>query len=148
MGRPQPHKWKPSNPDKYAGDPDNIWVRSSWELKLLRYLDSSPQVIKYSSEEIVIPYMNPLDNRIHRYFPDAYAEVQTKDGTIKKFLIEVKPHAQTIPPVKPKRQSQRYIQESVTYVINSSKWKQAEKFCQEHGWHFLIMDEYTLQIKR
>jgi hypothetical protein len=61
-------RFKPMNPQKYKGDPSNIIYRSSWELKLLQYLDKHPQIDWYASEELVIPYMSPIDGRMHRYF--------------------------------------------------------------------------------
>ena len=62
--------FKPKNPQKYRGDPTNIIYRSSFELKLMVYLDQHPEVISWGSEEIIIPYKSPIDNRYHRYFVD------------------------------------------------------------------------------
>ena len=54
------------------------------------FLDINPSIIKWSSEEIVIPYISPLDNQKHRYFPDFYMEVKQSDNQVKKFLVEIK----------------------------------------------------------
>ena len=54
-------KFRPRNPSKYAGDPTNIIYRSHWELKLMSYLDKHTHVMKWSSEEVVIPYKSPID---------------------------------------------------------------------------------------
>ena len=62
--------FKPKNPKKYKGDPTNIIYRSSWECKLMIRLDEDPNVISWGSEEIIIPYRSPIDNKIHRYFVD------------------------------------------------------------------------------
>ena len=85
------------------GDPKNIIYRSSWECKVMYWLDKNPDVVSWGSEELIIPYKSPLDNRIHRYFPDFVVKVRNKDGNLKTTLIEVKPKKQTIEPEKKKR---------------------------------------------
>ena len=72
-------KFRPRNPSKYLGDPLNIIYRSHWELKLMSYLDRHPHVMKWASEEVIIPYKSPIDGRMHRYFPDFYVEQINKD---------------------------------------------------------------------
>lgn len=143
-------KFKPKNPQKYKGDPTNIIYRSGWELKLFAYLDSHPNVIKWGSEELIIPYRSPIDGRWHRYFPDVYVEQINTEGKKQIMLIEVKPEAQTIPPnqtakLTPKgKVSKRYLNEVMTYGVNDAKWKAAQEFCADRGWTFLIMTEKHL----
>lgn len=132
--------FKPQNPQKYAGNSDNIVYRSGWEKKVFSWLDLHPDVIYWASEELSIPYFNPVDQKNHRYFPDVIFKVKQKNGSIKVFMIEIKPDRQTKPPVK-KRKTQTFINESITYAINQSKWKAADKFCQEHGWIFKVITE-------
>ena len=60
----------PKNTEKYKGDFSNIVYRSSWELKFMHWADESKNVLEWSSEELVIPYLSPLDNKMHRYFVD------------------------------------------------------------------------------
>jgi 4-hydroxyphenylpyruvate dioxygenase-like putative hemolysin len=60
-------------------------------------------------------------------------------------MIEVKPERETKPPVQ-KRKTKRYIQESVTYIVNQSKWKAATEFCKDHGWEFKVVTEKDLGI--
>ena len=91
-------KYKPRCPYKYKGDPTNIIYRSLWELKFKKYCDTTPSILKWSSEEIAIPYKSPVDNRVHRYFPDFYVKVRESSGKIVHKLIEVKPSKQTVPP--------------------------------------------------
>ena len=43
--------------------------------------DLNPDVLKWGSEETVIPYVSPLDNKIHRYFVDFYIQVRTQERT-------------------------------------------------------------------
>jgi len=139
--------FKPKNPGKYKGNPTNIIYRSSWELKLMSYLDTHQDVIQWSSEEFCIPYRSPVDNRIHRYFPDFYVKKKNKDGVVEVVVIEVKPMAQTKEPKKPSKVTKRYINEVYTWGINSAKWKAAKEFCEDRKWSFQIFTEKELQIK-
>jgi hypothetical protein len=138
-------RFNPRYPAKYNGDPNNVIYRSLWELRVMQYLDVHPGIIWWASEELVIPYYNPIDNKKHRYFPDFVAKMQTKDGTIKTVVIEVKPEKQTKMPVQ-KRKTKKYLEESATYLINQSKWKAATEFCKDHGWEFKILTEKDLGI--
>jgi len=139
--------FKPKNPHKYRGDPTNIIYRSGWELKFMLYVDSHPEIIEWGSEEFSIPYRSPIDNRIHRYFPDFYIKKKTKDGKNQTLVIEIKPLKQTIEPQKQNKRTKRYINEVMTWGINSSKWHAAEQFCKERNWQFLILTEKELNIK-
>ena len=145
MSRPKPVKWKPKNPEKYSGNIDDIWARSSWEKRVMDWLDQSESVVYWSSEELAIKYYNPIDNKIHRYFPDFIVKVKKKDGTVMTHVLEVKPEYQTKQPVR-KRKTQKFINEYVTYTINQSKWKAATEFCKDRGWQFRILTEKNLGI--
>jgi hypothetical protein len=140
-------KFKPINPHKYEGNPMNIIFRSSWELKFLRWCDSNQSIIKYSSEEIVVPYLCPTDNRWHRYFPDAKIVIKDKLGNIITYLVEIKPFAQTKPPVIPKKKTKRYINEVMTWGKNEAKWKFCDKYAKERGWQFMVITEHDLYGK-
>lgn len=139
--------FKPKNPKKYKGDASNIIYRSSWELKLMIYLDSHPSVLQWSSEEIVIPYRSPLDGRVHRYFPDFYVKKVNGEGKVESAIIEVKPLSQSVPPKVQSKPTRRYIKEVATYGINQAKWKAAKEFCEERSWKFVVMTERELGIK-
>jgi hypothetical protein len=138
-------RFTPKNPKKYAGDSSNIVYRSLWELKVMKYLDENSNVIYWASEELVIPYVSPVDNRVHRYFPDFVVKTLNKEGKETTLVLEVKPEKQTRPPSQ-KRKTKQFIQESITYAINEAKWKAAELFCLEHGWKFKIITEKELGI--
>jgi len=142
--------FQPKNIGKYRGNFQNIIYRSGWELKLMMHLDSHPEVVEWSSEEIIIPYRSPLDGRIHRYFPDFYVKKRV-NGVIESLLIEVKPAAQVKQPVinesKGKKPSRRYIKEVTTYAVNQAKWKAATEYCKDRKWKFMIMTEKELGIK-
>jgi hypothetical protein len=139
------------NPKKYKGDASNIIYRSRWELKLMAHLDMHPDVIEWSSEEIVIPYRSPIDGKRHRYFVDFYVKKRNANGVIESVLIEVKPLAQTKPPdvthvLNKQKPTRRYINEVMTWGINSAKWQAAEEYCKDRGWKFVIMTEKELGI--
>lgn len=139
--------FKPNNPQKYKGNPTNITYRSRWELILMQKFDAHPDVLEWSSEEIIIPYISPIDNRMHRYFPDFYIKRKGIDGKIDCMLIEVKPFNQTKPPTILKKPTRRYITEVQQYGINTSKWKYAEAYCADRGWKFVIITEKDLDLK-
>lgn len=133
--------FKPKNPQKYKGDPTNIAYRSAWELRLMLYFDLQPAIIWWSSEEKVIPYRSPIDNRIHRYFPDFIINKKDINGKIETIMIEVKPKAQTLEPIRKEKTSKRYLNEVMTYGVNQAKWDAAENYCKDRGWKFMIFTE-------
>lgn len=135
----------PKNPKKYAGDANNIIWRSTWEFRVMKWLDESDNVLLWSSEELVIRYYNPIDNKIHRYFPDFVVKVKKRDNLVMTYVLEVKPEYQTKQPVR-RRKTQKFINESVTYIINQSKWKAATEFCKDRGWEFKVLTEHDLGI--
>jgi hypothetical protein len=135
----------PKNQNKYRGDPRNIIYRSTWELRVMKYFDDNPNIIWWSSEELIIRYRSPIDQKIHRYFPDFVAKIKKKDGSEKTVVIEVKPFKQTQKPVQ-KRKTKRFIEESVTYAINQEKWRAADGFCKDNGWEFMILTEKELGL--
>lgn len=140
-------KFRPNHPAKYLGDPANVIYRSLWELKFMRYLDSHPNVIKWGSEELIIPYRSPIDNRIHRYFPDFIIHQKSENGLVECTVVEIKPKDQTKPPEPQQKRTKRYINEVYRWGINSSKWKAAEQYCKERGWKFIILTEKELDIR-
>jgi hypothetical protein len=140
-------RYSPKNPGKYKGDPTGIIYRSLWERKLMVYLDENKSIIQWSSEEIAIPYISPLDNRYHRYFPDFYIKAIDKNGNIVEQLLEVKPKKETTEPTKKKRITKQYITEVTTWGKNQAKWKAAEEYCLDRGWQFKLITEKELGIK-
>jgi hypothetical protein len=139
--------FKPKNPQKYKGDPTNIIYRSGWELKFMLYVDSHPEILEWGSEEFSIPYRSPIDGKIHRYYPDFYLKKKSKDGKLQTLVVEIKPLKQTVEPQKQSKKTKRYINEVMTWGINSSKWKAAQDFCKDRNWQFLILTEKELNIK-
>jgi hypothetical protein len=132
--------YKPINPQKYKGC-DVIIFRSQWEYRFMRWLDLSPNVIEWISEQPLIPYINPNTNTVWQYHPDFLINVKTKTGT-KIQLIEIKPYKQTIPPtITEGKRRTTILKEAQTWAQNNEKWKAAKLYCDHRGWEFKILTE-------
>lgn len=107
----------------------------------MKWCDLNENIIEWGSEELSIPYKSPVDNRIHRYFPDFYLKLNNK-----KYLIEIKPSRFTQEPKVPKRKTKRFIEEVKQYGNNIAKWESATEFCLDNGWEFKIITEKELGI--
>lgn len=142
----QQRRYVPVHPEKYEGDPTNIVMRSSWETKFALWCDHNPSVLKWSSEETVIPYICPTDNRRHRYFLDFKIKVKTKDG-VKTYLVEIKPDKFTRPP-EGQRRTKRYLAEVMQYGKNQAKWSAAREYAKDRGYQFVVITEKELGITR
>jgi hypothetical protein len=110
------------------------------------YLDSHENVLNWSSEEVIVPYRSPIDNKVHRYFPDFYIKTLSREGKIKKYLVEVKPLYQVVGPQVQQRKTKKYINEVMTYAVNQAKWKAAKEFCSDQLWEFIILTEKELKV--
>jgi hypothetical protein len=139
-------QFKPSNPQKYVGDYKNIIYRSSWEARVMNWLDKNPSIVSWSSEEVVVPYISPVDGRWHRYFPDFVVKVKDKNGTLKTMMLEVKPKKQTQEPIIQRRVTKRYITEVATWGVNQAKWKAATEYCLDRNWEFKLITEDHLGL--
>lgn len=134
-------RYKIKNPEKYNGNADNVVYRSAWELRFMNYCDNHPDILKWSSEEIVIRYFSPVDQKIHRYFMDFWIRAKTESGGIKDYLIEVKPKKYTQPPQQRKRKTKKYVEEIAQYKINEAKWNAAQEYAENKGMEFKILTE-------
>jgi hypothetical protein len=138
--------YKPSFPQKYIGDYRNIVYRSLWERKFMVYCDTNENILKWSSEEIWVPYISPLDNRCHKYFPDFYIKYKDSKQNIKESLIEVKPKRQVEGPNPKKKVTQKQMYEIKEFAKNQAKWKAAKEFCEDRRWSFQILTEDNLGV--
>lgn len=138
-------KFVPMNKEKYRGNWDKITYRSSWEKYCMELFDRNPEIIRWSSEEVVIPYFSEADGKQRRYFMDFYVKFKNGD----EYLFEVKPDKETKKPVAPSTMTvaakKRFMNEIYTYSVNVSKWKAAHKLCLRKGWGFKIITETTLR---
>lgn len=131
------HLYKPINPTKYIGNSSRIYYRSSWEKKFMQFLELSPKIKRWASEEIVIAYFLESDKKWHRYYPDFFVEFQTEH----KFIIEIKPFSQRL--IIPGKRIPRAQQ--LKFLQNQTKWLFANNFAKENGMIFLVFDEYDLR---
>jgi hypothetical protein len=139
-------KWRqgiftPNNPDKFIGN--KAIYRSGLELKFFRFCDNNPNVKKWGSENVVVPYISPLDRRAHRYFVDNYIEI-LEGNNLKKYLVEIKPSKQTKPPTTKYRKRRHLLYEQRAYVINQAKWEAARTYSKKIGCDFIILTEKEL----
>ena len=141
-------RFHPQNPQKYKGDVNNIIYRSSWELKFMQWCDRNENIMEYGSEEFWIPYVSPVDNRVHRYFPDFIIKVKESNEEIKTYVIEVKPKRQTAPPKQKSRVTKSYLYEVQTYAVNQSKWNAADEWCKDRRLEFKVITEQELFGKK
>ena len=139
-------RFSPKNTNKYLGDPTKIFYRSLWERRVMVYLDEAPTVIGWSNEEIVIPYRSPVDERLHRYFPDFFVKVKNKQGVVESMILEVKPKSQSQPPEKRSKITRKYINEVMTWGVNEAKWKAATEYCKDRQWSFKVITEDHLGL--
>jgi hypothetical protein len=139
-------KYKPTNIEKYKGDHRNIIYRSLWERKFMVYCDSNEKILEWGSEELVIPYKSPLDNKWHRYFPDFYIKYVDNQGNVRRSIIEIKPKRFCEAPKIQSRKSKKYIYEVTEYAKNQAKWKAAKEYCEDRRYEFKILTEDHLRV--
>jgi hypothetical protein len=140
-------KFRPQNPKKYGGDPTNIVYRSSYELKFMQYCDLTESVNTWKSEEFFIPYISPIDNKVHRYFPDFFVKYKDKNGNNRTLVVEIKPQKDLKEPdTNPKRKTKSWAYQVKTWAVNQAKWKAAKEWCADRKYEFRILTEKELGI--
>ena len=112
----------------------------------MKWCDGNTSVIEWGSETVIIPYLSPVDNRVHRYFVDFYIKVRNSNNVVQKYLIEIKPEKFTKPPEIPVKKTKKFIDEVYQYGINQAKWKAAFEFCQDRKMKFMILTEKDLGL--
>lgn len=134
--------YKPTYKEKCVNK-EPVVYRSMLECRAMRFFDNSPNVLKWGSETVIIPYKKM--DRMARYFVDIYAEMKIGEE-VKKFLIEIKPFSQTQKPIPNNRKKKSTIlYESLQWAINSAKWEAAEKFAKLKGMTFLVITEKNIE---
>lgn len=136
--------YNPINKEKYKGTLPIIY-RSGLELKYLKWCDKNSNVISFGSESVILPYISPKDGKVHRYYVDLVLQLKTNDG-IKKYLVEVKPSSQIIPPIVNNRKKRSTIlYESIAWRTNNMKWESARKWCTKNGYNFVLLTEKDIK---
>jgi len=142
-------RYHPKNPDKYRGDYNDIVYRSSWERTFMKWCDLTENVKNWSSEEMFVPYRDPIQKKTRRYFPDFIIRYADTDGLIITEMIEIKPRIEVVgPPTNPKRKTKSWVNSVMKYCVNQAKWAAAREYCENRGWRFRIVDEYDLGLKK
>lgn len=113
----------------------------------MKWCDTETSVEEWGSEIVVVPYISPVDRKIHRYFVDFYIKVRDRHGMLQKYLVEIKPERFTKPPAIPKKKTKAFIDEVFQYGVNDAKWKAAFEYCQDRNMKFIILTEKDLGIK-
>jgi len=138
--------YKLINPDKYIGDPSKIIYRSSWEHRFCRYCDTSASVTKWSSEPVGIPYISPIDQKMHTYYVDFYMRLEKEEGKPVDYFAEVKPKASLVQPVlegvkMTTNKLKNYNYELKTWLVNRSKFAAAKHYAEQRGYQFIVVTE-------
>jgi len=127
----------PKNPQKLIGNAKPFY-RSSWELAMMTFLDSHPNVIQWASESIKIPYTNPLTGKRSQYVPDFLVLYQDQNGKRKAELVEVKPKKEAMMENAKSKRDKAFL------LVNTAKWAAAMTFCKKNGLEFRIITEDQL----
>ena len=136
----------PRNLDKFVSKDNKAIYRSGLELDYFRLLDKNPNVVKWGSEEVVVPYF--FDNKWHKYYVDLFVVFKFGES-VKKYFIELKPYAQTVEPKVSKRKKQMsMLYEAKQWAKNQAKWKAATDYAKKNGWEFHILTEKDLENRK
>ena len=122
------------NREKYAGNGTPRY-RSGWELTFMKFLDSNDHILQWASEPLAIPYRHPLTGKMTNYIPDFLITYRTKNNTMKAELIEIKPKKQSV------IESKMSSKDRAIVAINYCKWAAAQKWCNQHGLTFRVINE-------
>ena len=130
--------YKCKNVEKYSGKDAPIY-RSGIELKFFKFCDDSPNVVKWSSEPLPIPYFDTVTHKWRKYYVDNFVEI-LEGSTVKKYLIEIKDIKEAKAPIRKKgKRKATILFEQTRYETNTCKWSFADKFCKEHRMEFLLL---------
>ena len=127
-------KYIVENPSKYIGA-KAPFARSSWETAFMRFCDTHPNIIKWASENVKIPYRHPFTGNITNYVPDFMVQYEDKNGKTRVELIEVKPKSQTV------IEEARGRGDKMATQVNAVKWEAASAWAKSKGIHFKVITE-------
>jgi hypothetical protein len=128
-------KFPMKNPDKYVGHKHPIY-RSSWEWHFMKMCDDHPSITHWGSENIRIPYIDPLTNKNTHYFPDFFIVYEDKHGNKQAEVVEIKPKNQMIQEFVGKN-----VYNQAQFVKNKAKWAAATAWCKQNGLRFRVINE-------
>ena len=90
----------------------------------MMYCDKQPNILKWSSEELSLPY--EFEGKRRSYYPDFLIDMVDSGGSTVRRLIEIKPKYQ------------------MEWKQNKAKWESAREYCRVTGMEFLVMTEGQL----
>jgi hypothetical protein len=131
-------KYQVANPEKYVGNRQPTY-RSSWEWSFMRFCDTNPNVLKWASEAVKIPYKDPFTGKGTIYVPDFFIQYVDRTNKINTELIEVKPENQTVLEKVGKNRNNQ-----LQWAKNQVKWRAAYEWCSRQGIRFRVLNEQDL----
>ena len=131
-------KFAPKNAEKYIGLKTPTY-RSSWEHAFMRLCDEHPNVAKWASESIKIPYRHPITGKYTVYVPDFFIVYVDKNGRKHAEMVEVKPKSQTS-----MESAGRSIGKKKQVLINHAKWEAANAYARQNKIRFRVVSEEEL----
>jgi hypothetical protein len=154
----------PKNKDKVIklNTQGGVYFRSSWEKKIMHWLDNNNTITKWGAECMRIPYqMTHFDNgdtkvKEHSYYPDFYYEMKNNEGLLKQVVVEVKPFKEykmvqdlnegnlVIPETGMKKLKNFEYDLKMAYK-NKNKWETMINWCNKKGYEFIIITEQHLK---
>lgn len=126
------------NPEKYMGNHKPRY-RSGWEFTFMNFCDNNKSVLKWASESIAIPYMNPITGKRSNYIPDFFIVYENKFGKQVAEMVEIKPKKQSL--IESRVASAR---DRAVVAVNHAKWAAARAYCIHNRFTFRVITEDDL----
>jgi len=126
------------NPEKYMGNHKPRY-RSGWEFTFMTFCDNNKSVLKWASESIAIPYMNPITGKRANYIPDFFIVYENKFGKQVAEMVEIKPKKQSL--IESRVASAR---DRAVVAVNHAKWAAARAYCIHNRFTFRVITEDDL----
>lgn len=126
------------NPEKYMGNHKPRY-RSGWEFTFMTFCDNNKSVLKWASESIAIPYMNPITGKRANYIPDFFIVYENKFGKQVAEMVEIKPKKQSL--IESRVASAR---DRAVVAVNHAKWAAARAYCIQNRFIFRVITEDDL----
>ena len=154
----------PKNKDKVIklNAERGLYYRSSWEKKIMFWLDNNDQVTMWGAECLNIPYqMTHFENgdakvKKHTYYVDFYYEMRV-NGVLKQVVVEVKPKKEynmvialnagkLSVPEKGTKKLKNFEDDLKMAYKNKNKWETMINWCNKKGYEFIIITEDHLKM--
>ncbi len=139
-----------------------VFYRSSWEKKIMVWLDMKEEIFQWGAECIEIPYqMTHFENgnieiKKHRYYPDFFYKMRNSQGVLREVVMEVKPmkeykmvqdlnEGKLSVPEKGIKKLKSFEYDLKMAYKNKQKWETMIKWCDKKGYDFIIITEEHLK---